>query len=252
VPDATQVNRMFAGIAGRYDLANRALSLGLDCGWRKRLVGKVVGADPQRVVDLATGSGDVALALRRALDASVEVRGLDFCEPMLEQAREKAARAGLGDTLQFRTGDCLDLPLEDGSVDVLTIAFGLRNLEDRQRGLAEMRRVLHPDRGRLLVLEFTQPDAWFRPLYYMYLKLFMPVVSGLLTGRPGAYRYLACSIEAFPDKDSLAGEMLAAGFARVAHCGMAACSVAIHEACVAPAESSCVTAASRLANNVGG
>ncbi len=221
---------MFAGIAGRYDLANRALSLGMDRGWRRRLVQKAVARKPGRVVDLATGSGDVALDLREALDGPAQVQGFDFCEPMLEQARAKAARAGVGEGLAFGRADCLELPLEDGSVDVLTIAFGLRNLENRPRGLREMRRVLHPQRGVLLVLEFTQPDAWFRPLYYLYLKLFMPVVSGVLTGRPGAYRYLACSIEGFPDKAGLAEEMLSAGFTRVAYRGMAASAVAIHEA----------------------
>ncbi len=221
---------MFAGIAGRYDLVNRALSFGFDCGWRRRLVEKVVAQEPLRVVDLATGSGDVALALRRALDSSVEVRGLDFCEPMLEKARYKAERAGLGGSLSFGQGDCLNLPLDDGSVDVLTIAFGLRNLEDRPRGLQEMYRVLHPERGCLFVLEFTQPALWFRPLYYLHLKLFMPMVSILLTSRPSAYRYLAGSIDAFPTKGFLAEEMLAAGFPRVSYRGMTASVVAIHSA----------------------
>lgn len=230
MPDASKVNRMFAGIAGRYDLANRALSFGIDSGWRRRLVQKVVAQKPLMVVDLATGSGDVALALRDALDSSVDVRGLDFCEPMLDQAREKAARAGYGASLSFASGDCLELPLEDGSVDVLTIAFGLRNLEDRHRGLKEMYRVLNPEHGCLFVLEFTQPDQWFRPFYYLYLRLFMPMVSMLLTARPGAYRYLAGSIQSFPTKQSLADEMLAAGFPRVVYRGMTASVVAIHGA----------------------
>ena len=228
MPDASQVNRMFARIAGRYDLANRALSFGIDSGWRRRLVQKVVDKNPRRVVDLATGSGDVALALRGALDPSVEVRGLDFCEPMLDQARGKADRAGCGGSLSFALGDCLDLPLEDGSVDVLIIAFGLRNLEDRHRGLEEMYRVLNPENGCLFVLEFTQPDQWFRPFYYLYLRLFMPMISMLLTARPGAYRYLAGSIQSFPTKASLADEMLAAGFPRVVYRGMTASVVAIH------------------------
>ena len=138
---------------------------------------------------------------------------------MLVKARDKASELGFQDSVSFEMGDCLSLPLDDDSVDVLTISFGLRNLEDRQRGLSEILRVLNPEKGTLLVLEFTQPDAWFRPIYYLYLKLLLPILSGVLTGRPRAYRYLGCSIAAFPDKQNLA-EMLDAGFKRVGYPGM--------------------------------
>ena len=221
---------MFAGIAGRYDIANRVLSLGIDRGWRRRLIQKVSDLNPRNVVDLATGSGDVALEMRQALAPSTEIRGMDFCEPMLVKARDKAFELGFQDSVSFEMGDCLSLPLDDDSVDVLTISFGLRNLEDRQRGLSEILRVLNPEKGTLLVLEFTQPDAWFRPIYYLYLKLLLPILSGVLTGRPRAYRYLGCSIAAFPDKQNLAEEMLNAGFKRVGYRGMTASVVAIHEA----------------------
>ena len=229
MPQAEQVNSMFASIAGRYDLANRTLSLGIDNLWRRKMIKLVASRNPQTVADLATGSGDVAIALRKFLPATTAVEGLDFCEPMLEQARAKANQPRLT-SLSFRVGDCLNLPLEDNSVDALTIAFGLRNLEDRKKGLQEMLRVLTPGKGALHVLEFTQPDFWFRPFYYLYLKTLLPFAARLLTGNSSAYHYLGNTIEAFPDKKGLEQEILAAGFSRVSSMGLTASIVAIHTA----------------------
>jgi demethylmenaquinone methyltransferase/2-methoxy-6-polyprenyl-1,4-benzoquinol methylase len=220
---------MFGGIATRYDLANHVLSLGLDFGWRRRLARDVVAAQPKVVADLATGSGDVAFALKRRLGAGVQVRGYDFCREMLVVAERKKAAAPQARDVTFAFGDCMELPLADGSVDVLTIAFGLRNLPDRARGLREMRRVLR-EGGRLFILEFTQPARWFRPFYYFYLQYGMPVIAGALTGRPEAYRYLHESIAAFPTRAALAEEIRAAGFADVRHSGMTMSTVALHEA----------------------
>jgi demethylmenaquinone methyltransferase / 2-methoxy-6-polyprenyl-1,4-benzoquinol methylase len=220
---------MFAGIASRYDLANRVLSGGLDVWWRRRLARKVEARHPARVVDLATGSGDVAFVLKRRLGAEVDVTGMDFCQPMLEEADRKKASDPLLAQIDFRWADCLDLPLEDASVDVFTIAFGLRNLEDRERGLREMRRVLRPG-GSLFVLEFTQPDRWFRPFYYAYVRGVLPLLARLLTSDQGAYEYLGGSIAAFPDKEMLSGELRAAGFSHVEATGLTASVVAIHEA----------------------
>lgn len=230
MPQAVQVNSMFASIAGRYDLANRTLSLGIDNYWRRVLVRKVAECNPGTVADLATGSGDVAIALRRGLPRGISVQGLDFCEPMLDQARVKGKQAGFSpDELGFRTGDCLDLPLADNSIDCLTIAFGLRNFEDRPKGLREMLRVLAPG-GSLHILEFTQPCAWFRPFYYLYLKAILPTAACLLTGNRSAYQYLGDTIEAFPGRDELSGEISDAGFAKVSSLGLTASVVAIHSA----------------------
>mgnify|MGYP006269710631 FL=1 len=226
VIEGSAVARMFGGIAGRYDRANRVLSGGIDRYWRWRTVRAVVREHPRRVVDLATGSGDIALALRRQLPAEASVEGLDFCEPMLEEARRKQGRLP---GLRFAFGDCLDLPLEDASVDVLTIGFGLRNLEDRDRGLREMRRVLRPG-GALFVLEFSQPYAWLRPLYYPYLEKLLPWVAGRLTGDPEAYRYLGGTIRSFPRREVLAGQMRAAGFAEVQARALTGGIVALHRA----------------------
>lgn len=228
MPEAKQVESMFAGIAGKYDRANRILSGGLDIYWRHRLTGMVAANLPSRVADLATGSGDVAFTLRKKCPQNTEILGFDFCEPLLEIARNK--QKGSSNPVSFAFGDCLNLPLEDDSVDAITIAFGLRNLEDRHRGLLEMRRVLRPDSGRLFVLEFTQPDRWFRPVYYLYLKSILPLIARIATGNRNAYEYLAGSIEAFPSKSDLTGEIAKAGFSNIQATGLTASIVAIHQA----------------------
>ena len=228
MPEARAIEEMFGGLAPRYDLANHVLSLGLDFGWRRRLVRAVAAIKPRVVVDLCTGSGDVAFALKKQLGAEVEVRGLDFCAPMLQVAeRKKAARPWARDIV-FGVGDCLNLPLADNSADALTIAWGLRNLEDRARGLREMRRALRPG-GKLFVLDNSQPEGWTRPLCQFYMNVMVPPLGGWLTGQPEAYRYLATSSAAFPSRATLAEEMSAAGFTQVRHTALAGGSVALHE-----------------------
>jgi len=220
---------MFAGIAGRYDLANHLLSGGIDFHWRRVLARKVRAFGPRDLVDLATGSGDVAFKLRDTLGPEVAVTGLDFCEPMLDEARRKRAERPAHADIEFAFGDCMALPLEKDSVDAVTIAFGVRNFEDRQRGLREIHRVLRPG-GRLFVLEFSQPDRWFRPIYYFYLKHVLPRVAALATGDKGAYDYLAGTIENFPTKEALAEQLRLAAFPKVEATGLSFSIVAIHEA----------------------
>lgn len=229
MPEGTAVNTMFAGIAGRYDLANHLLSGGIDFYWRHVLTRKVLRGAPREVVDLATGSGDVAFKLRDRLGSDVPVTGLDFCEPMLEEARAKKSKKPTYADLDFSFGDCMQLPLPDASVDAVTISFGVRNFEDRRRGLQEILRVLRPG-GRLFVLEFSQPDRWFRPIYYFYLKYILPWVAALATGDKSAYDYLAGTIENFPTKAALADQLKQAGFATVDATGLTFSIVAIHEA----------------------
>ena len=169
-PDPVAVRDTFTSVAPRYDLANHLLSGGIDFLWRRKLVKQARQGAHDQILDLATGSGDVALALRYGLSAKVEITGVDFCEPMLERARSKRDQQNLEKEVnQFLVGDCLDLEFPDESFDLITIAFGLRNLADRELGLSEMLRVLKPG-GRLMVLEFSQPYFWFRPFYYIYLK----------------------------------------------------------------------------------
>lgn len=220
---------MFAGIAGRYDIANHLLSGGIDFYWRRVLTRMVRKRAPRDVVDLATGSGDVAFKLRDRLGTAVPITGLDFCEPMLDEARRKKANKASYTDLQFNFGDCMDLPLPTDSVDAVTISFGVRNFEDRQRGLQEILRVLRPG-GTLFVLEFSQPDRWFRPIYYFYLKYILPFVAAIATGDKSAYDYLAGTIENFPTKRALSEQIQLAGFETVRATGLTCSIVAIHEA----------------------
>jgi demethylmenaquinone methyltransferase/2-methoxy-6-polyprenyl-1,4-benzoquinol methylase len=222
---------MFARIAARYDLANRLLSAGIDRWWRRRLVNLVRRHSPHDVLDLATGSGDVAFALARRLDPKTQIVGMDFCQPMLDEAEAKKNRANdpRFSSVTFKPGDGLNLPLADASFDAVTISFGLRNMADRHRALSEMRRVLRPG-GRLWVLEFSQPYGWFKPFYYFYLRRILPLIAGAVTGDRAAYVYLNETIEQFPGRPALAAEIQAAGFSEVMASPLTFGIVALHEA----------------------
>lgn len=230
MPEAAAVRTMFAGISRRYDLANHVLSGGLDFVWRRRLTKMVAATRPRSVADLATGSGDVAFALKRRLGAEAAVEGYDFCEPMLEEARSKGARSPLTAAVPFRHGDCLNLDIPTDSFDAVTIAFGLRNLENRHDGLLEMRRILKPQNGHLFILEFTQPARWFRPLYLPYLKYVLPRLAQLTTGDRAAYDYLVGSIDQFPPKQAISHELECAGFSNIKATGLTGSIVALHQA----------------------
>ena len=234
MPDPVAVNSMFARIAARYDVANRLLSGGLDLWWRRQLVAAVSRRMPTAVLDLATGSGDVAFALSHRLPSTTPILGMDFCQPMLDAAEIKKRADGVGSyaNVSFRQGDGLALPLPDAFCDAVTISFGLRNLSDRDRGLREIHRVLRPG-GRLWVLEFSQPSAWFRPFYFFYLRKILPLIAGAVTGDRAAYVYLNETIEQFPNAPTLANEIQAAGFTSVSAHAMTFSTVAIHE-CTKP------------------
>lgn len=228
-PDPVAVRDTFTSVAPRYDLANHLLSGGIDFLWRRRLVKQARQGAHDQILDLATGSGDVALALRYGLSAKVKITGVDFCEPMLDRARRKRDQQNLDKhENQFLVGDCLDLEFPDESFDLITIAFGLRNLADRNLGLSEMLRVLKPG-GSLIVLEFSQPYFWFRPFYYIYLKGILPWLARLVTGDRDAYLYLGSSISEFPDRVGLAQEIQQSGFERVEHEALTFSIVALHQ-----------------------
>ena len=220
---------MFSRIAGRYDLANHLLSGGVDFWWRQRLVRAVHDIHPFDVLDLATGSGDVAFSLTDGLPFGVNVTGMDFCQPMLDEAVIKKAANPRWAAIEFKQGDGLALSLPDHCVDALTISFGLRNMADRHRALTEMRRVLRPG-GRLFVLEFSQPHFWFRPFYYAYLKFVLPFIAGVVTGDRSAYEYLCGSIEQFPDRAGMTGEIGRAGYRTIRATPFTFGIVALHEA----------------------
>jgi demethylmenaquinone methyltransferase/2-methoxy-6-polyprenyl-1,4-benzoquinol methylase len=213
---------MFGRIAGRYDLANHLLSGNLDRLWRRRTVRRVrdVLARPDaRVLDVCCGTGDLTMALRRG--GAAMVMGSDFCHPMLVEARRKTA-------VPLFEADALHLPLRDGSLDLITVAFGFRNLANYDAGLREMRRVLRPG-GVAAILEFSQPrNTLFAAAYNLYSRRILPVIGGMLTGAGDAYRYLPASIEKFPGAAELAAAMRRAGFESVTYEQLTGGTVALH------------------------
>lgn len=200
---------MFSEIAPRYDLLNRLLSLGVDLSWRRRAVALALERRPRRILDLATGTGDLALLLKEGAPEA-QVVGADFAPPMLALARRKAEVRGV--EVDFLEADALALPFPDASFDAVTVAFGFRNFADYQRALQEIHRVLAPG-GRLVLLEFPPPPKGaFGLVYRLYFGKILPFIGGLISGSFGAYRYLPESVEAFPPPEALKALMEGVGF----------------------------------------
>lgn len=206
---AGNVRDMFASIARTYDRANQILSFGLHHRWRASAVARSGAKTGDRVLDCATGTGDLALAFRRAVGAGGEVVGTDFCEEMLALASRKAARSELA--VRFERADVLALPYPNDAFDVASIAFGIRNVEDSARGLTEMARVVRTG-GRVVVLEFGQPaGAVFGPLYRLYSHRLLPTIGGWVSGERGAYEYLDRTSSRFPAGERFVTLMRATG-----------------------------------------
>jgi demethylmenaquinone methyltransferase / 2-methoxy-6-polyprenyl-1,4-benzoquinol methylase len=227
-PDkAKRVQEMFDSIAGRYDLLNRVLSAGVDRGWRVEAAKEVLANNPKDILDVATGTGDFAIAIKR-LSPQSNVVGSDFAVKMLEIAREKAKHLNL--EMPFEEGDALRLPYADGSFDSLSCAFGFRNFADFKKGLQEFHRVLRPG-GRAVILEFPPPpENLLGQVYGLYFRKVLPFIGGLISGRPEAYRYLPESVIAFPKPEILADLMKSVGFEtryRVLTGGLAAIHVGL-------------------------
>ena len=244
---------MFDRIAGVYDLMNTAMTAGLHHSWRARAVDLADVGPGMRVLDVATGTGDLAIELARRVSPGGEVIGSDFAEGMLDRARAKVERAGPGGVQpRFEWGDALELPYEDGSFDAATVGFGARNFDDLPRGLAEMVRVVRPG-GRVVVLEITTPTRPPLSLFYrLWFDRMVPslgrlagAVSGALSSVRGtssdptiadAYTYLPNSVKRFPAPAALAGEMQRAGLSEISYLLTAGGIVAIHAGTVAPEE----------------
>ena len=210
------VRRMFDRIAPVYDAMNRLMTAGLDQRWRRLAVAGAVRPG-DRVLDVCCGTGDLALA---AAESGGRVTGLDFSAPMLERARRKSS------AIAWVEGDALALPFADGSFDAVTIGFGLRNLPNVERGLAELRRVLRPD-GRLAILEITRPQGLLAPFYRFWFDGVIPLAGKVLPGG-SAYSYLPASVRRFPAPEGLAKLLDEAGFAEIRWRLFAGGIVALH------------------------
>ena len=191
-----QVATMFDNIAGNYDFLNHFLSLGIDIFWRKRLVRKLQKQKPQNILDVATGTADLAIAMMKTKPFNVV--GIDISNGMLEVGRKKIKQQDLEKTIQLQQADSEDLPFEDATFDAVTVSFGARNFENLQKGLSEMARVLKPG-GKIYILEFSQPTLFpFKQLYDFYFKFVLPLIGKLLSKDNAAYSYLPESVKAFP------------------------------------------------------
>ena len=216
-----RIRSMFGNIAPRYDLLNHLLSLNVDRYWRRRttrLVPPVVNptGPSAPILDVCTGTGDLALAYDRAAGGRVPIVGSDFCLPMLGPARAKARRRGASARVRFVEADTQRLPFPDGTFQLTAVAFGLRNVTDTDRGLAEMVRVTRPG-GRVAILEFSRPRHWlFGRLYRAYFRYLLPLVGQLVSrSKDSAYRYLPASVMEFPDGEALADRLRRHGLADV-------------------------------------
>ncbi len=222
---AGRVREMFAKIAARYDLLNHILSANVDKRWR-RLVAQTIAQElPHggRILDVACGTGDLSLTLFERTGANVV--GSDFCRPMLDIAKRKAASKG---SIPFVEGDALNLPFREGSFNAVTIGFGLRNLADVEKGLQELYRVLGSN-GRVAVLEFSQPVIpGFSLLFRLYFQKLLPLIGGLISGSRHAYEYLPDSVSSFPNQEKLAEMMRSVGLVDVRYQNLTGGVAALH------------------------
>lgn len=206
-----QVREMFDNIAPRYDLLNHTLSLSIDRIWRRRVVRIVRRCHPRRILDVATGTGDLALDMARRIKG-VQVLGVDISEGMLDVARRKVTSCGLDQRVVLEVGDAEHLEVGDAAVDVATVAFGVRNFGDLERGLRELFRTIKPG-GKVVILEFSRPrNPLFRSLYEFYTYRILPRIGGVVSRDRRAYEYLPASVGEFPAPELFMGLMSRVGF----------------------------------------
>ncbi|MEL6925444.1 MAG: bifunctional demethylmenaquinone methyltransferase/2-methoxy-6-polyprenyl-1,4-benzoquinol methylase UbiE [Bacteroidota bacterium] len=190
---------MFDNIAPYYDFLNHFLSLGIDKIWRKKAISILQEDAPKYILDVATGTADVALETVKRVPEVDKIIGIDISNEMLEVGRQKIKKRQLTETIELQQGDSENLPFEDNTFDAITVAFGVRNFEHLEKGLQEMNRVLKPN-GKLVVLEFSKPRIFpFRQLFNAYFKYLLPTIGKIKSKDPRAYQYLYESVQVFPD-----------------------------------------------------
>ncbi len=205
-----QVEQMFDSISSRYDFLNRLLSLGIDKGWRKKVRKKLMSLQHQRILDVATGTGDLAIEISKI--PTVQVVGVDISMGMLDKGKVKIAKKGLQNTISMMQADSENLPFGNNEYDATTVAFGVRNFENLNKGLQEIYRVIKPG-GHILVLEFSKPSAFpVKQGYGFYFKYILPNLGRWFSGSKNAYTYLPQSVAAFPEGKAFIDHLLTAGF----------------------------------------
>ena len=217
MPKKEKIEQMFNDIAPSYDRLNHLMSLGIDNIWRKKAIKEIVDGTQQQILDVACGTGDSTIAIAKAMEPGGRVTGIDISAGMMEPLMRKAAHEGVHDRIKLLQADALQMPFEADTFHRVTCAFGIRNVEDRKKGLAEFLRVLKPG-GKAVILELGIPDKPFiKTLYDIYFRHILPLIGGLISGNRAAYRYLPESVYAFPRPEAFCAMMERAGFHNVRH-----------------------------------
>jgi demethylmenaquinone methyltransferase/2-methoxy-6-polyprenyl-1,4-benzoquinol methylase len=215
MPRKEKVREMFDDIAPTYDKLNHVLSMNVDKLWRRHALREIVDGSAQRILDVACGTGDSSISVAKAAAAGSEVVGVDISEGMMALVQGKAEKAGVGDRIRLQVADGEALPYEDGAFDRVTCAFGIRNFEDKEKGLAEFFRVLKPG-GKAVILELSVPqNRVVRWGYDLYFSRLLPRIGGAVSGDKAAYRYLPASVHQFPAPEAFCRMMEDAGFREV-------------------------------------
>ena len=217
LPKKEKIQQMFDDIAPSYDQLNHLMSLGIDRIWRKKAIKEIVDGTQQQILDVACGTGDSTIAIAKAMTPGGRVTGIDISTGMMEPLMRKAAHEGVHDRIKLMQADALAMPFKADTFDRVTCAFGIRNFEDKGKGLEEFLRVLKPG-GKVVILELGIPEKpLIRKLYNIYFRHILPLIGGLISGNRAAYRYLPESVYAFPSAPTFCTIMQAAGFCNVRH-----------------------------------
>ncbi|MDR2389322.1 MAG: bifunctional demethylmenaquinone methyltransferase/2-methoxy-6-polyprenyl-1,4-benzoquinol methylase UbiE [Tannerellaceae bacterium] len=212
---AREIEAMFDSIAATYDALNHILSAGVDRRWRAKGINYLRPFSPKRILDVATGTGDLAIAMHKTLSPQ-QITGVDLSEKMMEKGKKKADKAGCSPPIVFERQDCLSLTYADNSFDAVTSAFGVRNFEHLEKGIAEMYRVLKPG-GHLMILELSRPRQFpAKQLYALYSATIIPSIGRLFSGQGGAYRYLPASVKVVPQGEAMMEILRKQGFVNLA------------------------------------